>query len=194
MRNSILALLASSFAVVPLAAQAEGLSYSQLDAGYVVTDIDNFDDEADGFMLRGSYEFVENWFGYARYLDQSVDAFGFDVDLTQFSLGLGYALPLADTTDLYGKLGYTSVEADAGGASADDDGYELAIGLRSQPMEQLELEGSVNYIDLSDSGDDTSLGLAARWYLTQQLAVGLEGEFADDTTSYGIGVRWSFGQ
>jgi hypothetical protein len=192
MRTTILALLASSCALAPLAAQAEGLSYSQLDAGYVVTDIDDFNDEADGFMLRGSYEFVENWFGYARYLDQSVDAFGVDVDVSQFSLGVGYALPLAATTDLYGKIGYSQADASAGGASADDDGYELAVGLRAKPLQQLELEGSVNYLDLSDTGDDTSLGLAARWYFADQLAVGVEGDFADDATSYGIGVRWSF--
>jgi hypothetical protein len=59
--------------------------------------------------------------------------------------------------------------------------------------EQVELEGSVNYVDLSDSGDDTSLGLAARWYLTEQVALGLETAFSDDATSYGLGVRWHFG-
>jgi hypothetical protein len=68
----------------------------------------------------------------------------------------------------------------------------LAVGLRAKPLQQLELEGSVNYLDLSDTGDDTSLGLAARWYFADQLAVGVEGDFADDATSYGIGVRWSF--
>jgi hypothetical protein len=193
MRIPFLALLASSFAIAPLAAQADGLSYSMLDVGYLVTDIDNLDENADGFALEGSYEFVENWFGYGHYGDQTVDAFGSNLDLKVFGLGVGYAWPLADTTDLYGKLGYTQVEAEAFGGSADDDGYALSVGLRSKPVEQLELEGAINYVDLSDSGDDTGFGVAARWYFTNQFAIGVEGGFADDATSYGIGARWSFG-
>ena len=49
-------------------------------------------------------------------------------------------------------------------------------------------------VDLSESGDDTSFGLAARWNFTPQLAVGIEGEFGDDSNSYGIGARWAFGR
>jgi hypothetical protein len=194
MRKFILAMLTAMLAFAPLLARAEGPSYSFLDAGYVVTDIDDFDDEADGYLLRGSFEFVENWFLYARYLDQSVEVFGTDVDATQMALGVGYAWPLTDAMDLYGKVGYTEAEVDASGmGSFDDDGYELSLGLRGNVMEQLELEGAVNYTDLSDTGDSTALGIAARWYFVEQFAVGVEGEFSDDATSYGIGVRWNFG-
>jgi hypothetical protein len=194
MRKFILAMLTAMLAFAPLLARAEGPSYSFLDAGYVVTDIDDFDDEADGYLLRGSFEFVENWFLYARYLDQSVEVFGTDVDATQMALGVGYAWPLTDAMDLYGKVGYTEAEVDASGmGSFDDDGYELSLGVRGNVMEQLELEGAVNYTDLSDTGDSTALGIAARWYFVEQFAVGVEGEFSDDATSYGIGVRWNFG-
>jgi hypothetical protein len=187
-------LLAATLAFAPLFARAEGPSYSFVEAGYVVTDIDDFDEEFDGFVVRGSFEFVENWFLYARYLDQSAEVFDIDVDATQAALGVGYAFPLTEAMDLYGKLGYTEVEFDVFGESLDDDGYELSVGLRGSVMEQLELEGALNYFDLSDSGDDTSLGLAARWYFMPQFALGIEGEFGDDANSYGVGVRWEFGR
>lgn len=194
MRKSIITMLLASLAFLPLAGRAEGPGYSYLDAGYVVTNIDEFDEDADGFLLRGSFEFVENWFLYGRYLDQSVEAFGTDVDVTEYDLGVGYAWPLNDAMDLYGKAGYVAVEAEALGEDVDDDGYELSAGLRGRAMNNLELEGVVTYVDLSDSGDDTSFGLAARWYFLEQLAVGVEGDFSDDAKSYGIGVRWAFGQ
>jgi hypothetical protein len=110
------------------------------------------------------------------------------------NLGVGYAWPIGPKADIYGKLGYVSAEVDAGGFDADDDGYLLGVGLRGRPADQLELEGAVNYTDLSDSGDTTSVGLAARWFFTEQFAVGVEGEFGEDANTYGVGVRWNFGQ
>ena len=96
----------------------------------------------------------------ALYFEQEYGAaaeiFDVDVDATGFDLGFGYAFPLSDTMDLYGKLGYTEVELEAFNESVDDDGYALSLGLRARVMEQLELAGSVNYVDLSDSGDDTA--------------------------------------
>jgi hypothetical protein len=194
MRKYILALLAATLAFAPLLARAEGPSYSFVEAGYLVTDIDDFDEEFDGFGIGGSFEFIENWFVYGSYIDQSAEFFDADVDATGYELGFGYAFPLTDTMDLYGALGYTEVEFEAGGYSIDDDGYVLSLGLRAMVMEQLELQGAVNYVDLSDSGDDTSLGLAARWYFMQQFAIGIEGGFGDDASSYGVSARWDFGR
>jgi Outer membrane protein beta-barrel domain len=194
MRKYVLAMLAATLAFAPLAASAEGPSYSFVEAGYIVTDIDDFDDEFDGFGLGGSFEFVENWFVYASYLDQSAEIFDVDVDSTGFDVGFGYAFPLTETMDLYGKLGYTEVEIEAFDESVDDDGYALGLGLRAIVIEQLELEGSINYVDLSDSGDDTAFGLAARWYFLPQFALGLEGAFSDDANSYGVSARWEFGR
>jgi opacity protein-like surface antigen len=194
MRKYILALLAATLAFAPMLLRAEGPSYSFVQAGYIVTDIDDFDEEFDGFVIGGSFEFVENWFVYADYLDQSAEIFDVDVDATGFDVGFGYAFPLTDSMDLYGEVGYTQVEIEAFDESVDDDGFALSLGLRANVMEQLELEGAVNYADLSDSGNDTSLGLAARWYFLPQFALGIGGAFGDDANSYGASVRWDFGR
>ena len=194
MRFKFASALAASAAFVPFLAQAEGLSYSYLDAAYVNTDIDRFDEDVDGFALRGSYELTDNVFVFAGYADQGTSVAGFDIDLQTYNLGLGYAWPLGEALDVYGKAGYVSAQADVQGlGDADDDGYSLAVGLRGRAVEQLELEGAVNYVDLSDSGDDTTLDLGARWYFTPQFAFGVEGSFGDDANTYGLGVRWNFG-
>jgi hypothetical protein len=194
MRFKFASALAATAAFVPFLAQAEGFSYSYLDAAYVNTDIDRFDEDVDGFALRGSYELTDNVFVFAGYADQGTSVAGFDIDLQTYNLGLGYAWPLGKDLDVYGKLGYVSAEADVQGlGDADDDGYSLAVGLRGRAIEQLELEGAVSYVDLSDSGDDTSLDLGARWYFTPQFAFGVEGSFGDDASTYGLGVRWNFG-
>jgi hypothetical protein len=194
MRFKFASALAASAAFVPFLAQAEGLSYSYLDAAYLNTDIDRFDEEVDGFALRGSYEVTDNVFVFAGYADQGTSVAGLDIDLQTYNLGLGYAWPLGEALDVYGKAGYVSAQADVQGlGDADDDGYSLAVGLRGRAVEQLELEGAVSYVDLSDSGDDTTLDLGARWYFTPQFAFGVEGSFGDDASTYGLGVRWSFG-
>ena len=63
---------------------------------------------------------------------------------------------------------------------------------RARVAQEFELEGGLNYMDFSDSGDDTSVYAAGRWYFTPSFAAGLEAELGDDVTTYGIGVRWSF--
>ena len=174
--------------LAPLAAHAESPSYSYVEGGYVRTNIDGIGKDADGFALRGSVGFTDDFFLFAGYLDQGV----YGVDLKQYGVGAGYAWSMTDTTDLYGKVGYVKAEADLDGFGIDDDGYSLGIGIRSFVTKNLELEAAVNYVDLSDSGDDTTFGAGARWYFTEHFALGIEAEVGDDATSYGIGLRWSF--
>ena len=178
----------AAFALAPVASQADGPGYSYVEGGYVRTDIDGIGKDADGFMVRGSVELGHDFFLFAGYLDQGV----YGVDLNQYGVGAGYAWSIADTTDLYGKVGYVKAEADVEGFGLDDDGYSLGIGIRSLVTKRLELEASVNYADYSDLGDDPTFGPGARWYFTEHFALGIEAQVADDATSYGVGVRWSF--
>jgi hypothetical protein len=188
MNTRINTALLACVALAPLAAHAESPSYSYVEGGYVLTDIDGIGKDADGFLLRGSVEVAGDFFLFASYLDQGISG----IDLKQYGVGGGYAWSMTDTTDLYGKVGYVRAEAELGGFGVDDDGYSLGIGIRSFVTKALELEAAVTYVDLSDSGDDTTFGAGARWYFTEHFALGVEAELGDDATSYGIGLRWSF--
>ena len=196
MRSKLLSAVVAASLGLASAANAEGPSYSYADLAYVSTD-DGGDEELNGFALRGSVEITDQVFLFGTYTDQSADSGGADVDYTTYRIGGGYAWSLSDTADLYGKLGYVSAEAEVnvpgfGGGSVDDSGLLLGVGLRGRVANVFELEGSVNYYDI-DIGDETSLGLAGRWFFTEQFSAFAEGEFGDDLTTYGVGMRWNFG-
>lgn len=192
MRPAFAALCASLMFVTP-AVGAEEISYNHLDVGYVRVDVDDFSEDADGFLLGGSFELGENAFLFGGYRDLSADVGGFDIDISDYEFGVGYAWPVGRASSLYGKLSYVSAEADSFGISVDDDGYGLGIGLRTRATDNVELEGYVDYVDLDDLGDETSFGAAARFFVTPQFALGAEVVFGDDSTTYGAGLRWHWG-
>jgi outer membrane protein with beta-barrel domain len=176
-------------AAVPLAAQAEDMSYSYIDLGYAETDLDG-GPSGDGFGARGSIGFGENFFAFTDYLTQD---FG-PVDVDVVSVGLGGHLSIAENVDLVGRAGYLQADASAGGFSTDEDGYVVAAGLRGRVADQVELEGNVIHRDLGGSGSsgDTAVAVGGRYYFTDAVAVGAEYEHSDDGATIFAGVRFSF--
>jgi hypothetical protein len=176
-------------ALAPLAALAEGMSYSFVDVGYIETDFDGVGDKADGFALRGSVGFAQDWFVLAEYVAQSVQ----DVDIDTISVGFGGHYGINEELDVVGKLAYTEVDLSApGGLDASDDGFFLEAGLRGRVADAVELEGGLRYVDFSDGGDDTGFYLAGRYHFNATWAVGVEYRSADDASSWLAGVRASF--
>ena len=175
-------------ASAPLAAMADDMSYSYVDAAYVETDIDQ-GPTADGFALRGSVGFAENWFVFADYSAQSVQG----VDIDSYDVGFGGHYAVNERLDVVGRLGYMKVELDAGGGlDADDDGYLLDLGLRGLVTEGVELEGGLHYSDFSDGGDNTGFYFGGRFHFNKTWAVGAEYQSGDDADSILAYVRASF--
>ena len=176
-------------AALPLASHAEDMSYSFVDLGWVQTDIDGVSSKADGFAIRGSAGFAENYFVFAEYSSQSVS--GIDLDIT--AVGLGGHYGLSDNLDLVGRAGWFKAKASGSGGSFDDDGYLVSAGLRGQIGDNFELEGSVIYTDLGGAnGDDTSVAVGGRYYFTRNLALGAEYQHGNDSSTIMLGGRYSF--
>ncbi len=174
---------------LPLASHADEMSYSYIDLGYVETDIDGVGPSADGFALRGSVAFADNYFAFAEYSSQSVS--GIDLDIT--TVGLGGHYGLADNLDLVGRAGWFKAKASTTGASVDDDGYLLSAGLRGKVGESVELDGSVIYTDVGgNNGDDTSVAVGGRYFFTKNFAVGAEYQHGNDASTVMVGVRFAF--
>ena len=173
-------------AAAPLAAQAEGMSYSYVEADYVDVDVDN-GPSGDGFGVRGSVGFAGNWFAFADYVDASVDV----IDIENIAVGVGGHFPVNDTLDFVGRVGYTETDLSSGPFSANDDGYLLSAGLRGQ-MSQFEAEGHVVYTDLSDGGDETAFEVAGRWNFTDMFSAGIAYRMGDDANVLFAGVRLSW--
>ena len=177
-------------ASVSLPAWADDMSYTYVEAAYVDTDIDDgLDVDGDGFAVGGSFEISESFFLTGGYSAQDFD---FGIDLDQWSVGIGGHMPLADDIDLVGTLRYVDAEIDTRFGDADDDGFGVGVGVRARVTDNIELEGGINYVDLDDAGDDTSLAAGARYYLSNEFAVGAGFQIGDDVTSWNIGVRLEF--
>lgn len=172
------------------AANSPGLSYTYAEIGYGQFEFDSPDVDGDGFLIGGSYALTEQFHLFGGYSTADLD---FDIDATTFDLGFGFNTPLADNIDVVATLSYVYVEFDASGfGSADDNGLGGGLGLRALLNPQVELFGGVEYIDLSDSGSDTALGLGARYNFNQQFAVGFAGSWSDDASSYSLTGRMYF--
>ncbi|HNS27617.1 MAG TPA: outer membrane beta-barrel protein [Steroidobacteraceae bacterium] len=175
------------------ASAADDISYSYVDAGWVQTDLDDVNEDGDGFLLRGSVAFAEHWFASVGYRQISFDVAGNDIDIDLVDVGLGGHLALSNTVDGVARLSYVDASADGPfGGSFDDNGYAVSVGVRARTGAQVELDAFLDYTDLDDSGDDTAARLGARYYFTPAWAVGAEVSFSDDQTDFGIYGRFSF--
>lgn len=185
--------LAAALLMLPVAAHAEDkISYNYVDAAYARVNIDGISEDADGFLLGGSFELNDSFFLFAGYADLSLDAGSFDFDEKDYMVGAGYAWSINDKMDLYGKLAWVRAEGEALGFSVDEDGYSIGAGIRAFVLDPLELEGAVTYTDLGDFGDSTAVSLAARYWFTDNFAVGAQVGVSDDATTYGAGVRFQW--
>ncbi|MGK0224026.1 MAG: opacity protein-like surface antigen [Limisphaerales bacterium] len=167
------------------------LSYDYIQATYIDTEIDdrNFNVDGDGLGISGSVSLNDNFFVNAGYASQEFDR-GVDVD--QWSIGLGGHMPLSSSTDLVGTVSYVDSEVDARFGSIHADGYGLGLGVRSRIVDNIELEAGINYVDLGDGGDDTSVAFGGRYYFTEQFSAGAGVQLADDVTNWNVGIRLDF--
>lgn len=181
--------------VLPIAAPAADLSYNYVEAGIGRTELDvdagSVDEvDGDGFSIAGSLAVTDNVHLFADF--NTVD-FDFDVDTRTIRVGGGWNLGLNESTDFIARVAYLQTEVDFPGGDADEDGFDIGVGLRSAIAPAFEIEGAIDYVDLGgdDSGDTTFSG-AARYFVTSQFAVGVALGVGDDATSYGLTARLNF--
>ena len=191
MQRRILSGLAALAAALPLATNAETMSYTYAELGYVDADLDvgNFHVDGDGFALRGSLAVHQNYFVFANYQDLSFDG---GVDTSLLEVGGGGHWPLTNTIDLIGKVGITKAELDSGRFDADDDGFLLGARLRGIIAPQGELEAGFDYRDLDEAGDDTTIVFDGRYFFIENLAGGVSVALGDNDTLLGLNIRYTF--
>jgi Outer membrane protein beta-barrel domain len=198
MRPILTMILAFALAV-PGVTRAAGMSYSYVEAGYAQTETEegNVDLDGDGYRITGSLAIAPTYHILAEYATASleIENLNVDADVDTISIGFGYNRPVSQSIDAIGRILYVdsdvSVDSPFFDISGDDSGLGLQFHLRGQPMERVEFEGGIDYVDIGD--EDTTLLLEGRYLLTDALALGAGVRIGEDTTSYGVSLRFNFG-
>jgi hypothetical protein len=196
MKNGVSRALLGAALLLPALSQAQqsaarpesaqfNYTYVQLSYDEIDFDVGPFSVDGDGLTLSGSFELTDEWHIYTSYSQIDLDP-GSDVDT--WAVGAGYVFPLKDGIDLYGRVLYIDQNADAG--SLDDDGLAVQGRIRARITDEFELEGGLQYVDVSDS--DISLQASARYHFSEQFSAGVGITFAGDTDGIGINARYSF--
>jgi len=161
---------------------AEASNYSFVQAGFNNTSLDNPsgpDIDFEGFDVKGSFQFAEDWYVTATYYDitteDPIDIGGgtlADVDLDLLTVNLGYVFAKNEVGSLYGEVGFADagISAAVAGATASDSesGVAAAIGVRANMGQRMEMRAGFNYVDV-DFGDDTFFSGDLMWHFFKGL-------------------------
>jgi OOP family OmpA-OmpF porin len=148
-------LASSAFAAQP------NTFYAGVDGGS--TKIDGFGDNKGSYGAFLGYNFHENFAAEigARRLG-SWDVNGVDVDANQYAASIIGTLPLQNNFNVFGRLGYNKVKAEASfagrSASADDSGvlYGVGVGYNFTPT----ISGRIEFQKPSSDSHNLSAGVA----------------------------------
>lgn len=197
--NGLSRVLLGAAALLPVAAVAQeaetrpaqpAFGYTYVEVGYAETEFDvggPGDVDGDGLTVSGSFELNNEWHFFASYGQADLDS-GFDVDTV--AIGAGYVFPFKSDIDFYGRVLYIDSEVDGPGAAGDDDGLGLQFRIRGRVNDEFELEGGIQYVDVSDS--DVSLQAGARYHFSDAFSAGIGITFGGDADGIGINARFAF--
>ena len=184
-------------AATQMAVAAKGPDYTYADIGYVNTDGDNV--EGDGFDVNisfGATDLIFLKFGFqGDSLDVSDSGSTLSVDADKFLIGGGAHYMVMDRFDIFGSLSYVDIEYSGDIPTQGDDGYELALGVRTMVTKQLELNATAAYLqignleDNDDSDSVYSVGVAYKFY--KDFSVIGNYDHGERVDNIGIGVRLS---
>lgn len=172
---------------------AESPKWDSLSASSQHIDANN--ENLSGFGISGSALLNDNVFAFGDISKTSDTNNGVDFDFDTLSLGLGYRVGISQNTDLFGRVSYEKFEAKASSRGrsnkADNNGYGLAVGVRSMVSDQIELLGSIGYLDIEEESE-AELTVGAYYHFTDNFALGLNYNKIDHLKTTGISATLFF--
>jgi hypothetical protein len=225
-------LLTLGICLIPVAGFAadsgDELSYGYVELDYINLDIDQEDenlnvfkndfDNGGGYGISLSFPINESLFIFGDWSDTESD-FTFsdntgvfvpsDTDIKRLNIGLGFAMPMSDATDLVFSGAYSDIDYDDFnvGADSDDiddlddalddlnedpsDGYFVDAKIRSQFAPAWEGSVGARYTDIQDA-DGFSLIGNVMYEFSPNFALNLSLDAGDELVTWGAGVRYTF--
>ena len=179
--------LALAFAALPLATNAQALSYNYVEGGLVMyPDADGQD--YTGFGVRASYELEQvdpQAFVYGGYSMVSDD-----VDLTIMHFGAGYRFEINNQTEAWGGAGFDNSKVKLGSFSSSDTALALRGGLRHQLSDDTELAATMRIV--TGDFDYTGFAFTVRQHLNDKLSLLGEIDSFDGDIGFIAGVNYGF--
>ena len=180
MYNTITALFLTIVSMTTIAAEKKhAINYDYVQAGFT-----NIEVSYKG-VTNNDIDFVG--FGASTSLTDNISLFGDvitdtedQIDFTISAIGLGYHVPLSDTTDLQTSFAYDKYEASGLGATASVTGSTISVGVATALSDATEL--SAAYIRSEIDGDSLDgFGVSLAQNMTNELA--LVGDFKSTSDS-----------
>jgi hypothetical protein len=172
--------VAAALAFGAQAVSADEFSYNLVEGSYISGD------DYDGFGIAGSLELAPQIFGHA-----SLDAIEFDggFDGSLLGMGIGYTISVNERFDVIGTGSIKRFKFDG---SNGDFGFGVGLAARALLVEQLELQGGLEYVDV-DTYSDTTFRVGGRWNFTPAFALGLDYQDNDMGSAVRAVARFDFG-
>lgn len=160
---------------------------------YQSVDLDG--DKLTGFGLSGTKLLNANVFINGGFNNAAGEGYSLDLDYGTKSLGLGFRSELSQQTDLYGLLSYEYVKLEGSNGwysqSASEDGFGLAVGVRSMMTDKLELNAGFKFMDIAEESD-TALVFGAMYDFGKAFSAGVSYARADDTRTITVSGVYYF--
>lgn len=131
-------------------------------AGFGLTKIEDsdqgisFEDTPLGFRLLAGYDFNENFGIEGSYInsgkaEDDIQGENVEVELSAFTVAIVGLLPLSDSAQLFGKLGFYSGEQEVTVFGAtfdeDEDGMTVGAGIRFKTNDSFAIRGEFEWYD-----------------------------------------------
>lgn len=181
--KKLLPILVAGVLAAPMAASAE-INYNYIDGLYINTDVEDLDDSADGFGVRGSFGLGRNFHLVGSWFNREIDTPVGDFDFDRTTAGLGIHGTITENADWLVEVEYLNEDFDD---FSDEDGYQVTAGFRALTGEQFEVDGGIRYADLDDS--QTFGYLRGIYFLNQRWGITGEFEVGEDDHSFLLGAR-----
>ena len=149
--NKLIAILAAMLMLTPTIASAE-LNYNSIGVDYSKTTQSGVGDLS-GIDIGISKSVYSNVFltGLIFYGRQASGSTLGDLSVYEFSEGAGYHTPITYHTDFIVSGSLQQNSSKLAGTSANENGYTLGVGIRTELSPKIEGEISGNYFSMSDN-------------------------------------------
>ncbi len=172
-------------------------NYLDFNLGALEIDFDGHQLKADGYSIAFTKNYGDKFLllaGFKRYLFDEHDMYRKRQDT--YNIGVGLHMPLTEQYDVYGQILYSAAQSDLPSGHEHDQGLEAALGLRTLPFTNFEVEASLRYIGYEDpislTGPELSVTGQARWYLSDLVSFGIGANYGEYETSWFGNFRISF--